>query len=78
MIKLAIEFENPARVWWDSGGSALWEAIAESADAASVLVDESVAQSWLAQAAKIPGWEGGPPYAPHPIYARPADEGDEL
>jgi len=78
MVKLAIEYENPAPTWWESGGRDLWAAIAEDPDAGSVLVDESVAESWLAQAATIPGWEGGPDYAPHPIYMKTADEGDEL
>jgi hypothetical protein len=76
VVKLAIEFENPAPTWWKSGGRALWEAIAESADAGSVLVDEAIAESWMAEAAKIPGWNGGPEYAPHPIYVKAVNEDD--
>jgi len=67
MVRLAVDFENPAREWWEEGGRELWESIAESPDAAKIAVDESIAKSWLEQAATIPGWEGGPDYAPHPV-----------
>lgn len=78
MIKLAIEFENPAREWWESGGRDLWEAISEGFDGNSVLVDEALAESWMAQAAQLPGWHGGPPHAPHPVYLKPLDEDEPL
>ena len=78
MVKLAIEFENPAPEWWENGGRDLWEALAEAFDGNTILVDESVADSWLAQAAQIPGWHGGPEYAPHPVYVKPVDEDEDL
>ena len=78
MVKLGIDFENPAREWWDSGGRTLWESIAESPDAPSVIVDESIAKSWLAQAAELPGWDGGPEYAPHPIHQGEVDPDEEF
>jgi hypothetical protein len=77
MIKLAIDFENPGREWWDNGGRELWESITEGFDNNDVAVDESIADSWLAEAARIPGWTGGPEFAPHPICKKAVDE-DEI
>jgi hypothetical protein len=76
--KLAVDFEHPSRTWWESGGRALWEALAGAADEASVVVDDDVAASWLAQASAIPGWNAGPEWAPHPIAARVVEADDEL
>ena len=53
MIKLAIEFENPAKLWWKSGGRELWDSIAYGFDGNEVLVDDDVARSWIARAATI-------------------------
>ena len=77
MIKLAIDFENPGTQWWESGGRELWESIAEGFEDSEVAVDESIADSWLVQAARIPGWQGGPEIAPHPICLKQVDE-DEI
>lgn len=77
MVKLAIDFENPASEWWESGGRDLWESITEAFDNNDVALDESLAQSWLGQAAQIPGWEGGPEFSPHPICVKELDE-DEI
>lgn len=77
-VKLAVDFENPAADWWNGGGSELWESIAEAADAASVIVEGSIADSWLAEAARIEGWSGGPEYAPHPIARRDVDPDEEF
>lgn len=77
MIKLAIDFENPSREWWENGGQELWDSITEGFDNNDVAVDESIAQSWLAAAAGIPGWEGGPDFSPHPICLKEVDE-DEI
>lgn len=66
-VKLSIDFENPARVWWQSGGTDLWEGITGDADANSVVVEESLASSWITEAEKIPGWSNGPDYAPNPV-----------
>lgn len=73
LVRLAIDFENPARRWWEGGGRDLWEGIAEAPDAPSVVVDEALADSWLAEAAQIPGWDDGPEYAPHPVARREFD-----
>jgi hypothetical protein len=77
MVRLAVDFENPSRQWWDGGGRELWEGITEDFDGHSVVLEESLADSWLTAARKIPGWEGGPEYAPHPIQLQPVDEDDE-
>ena len=77
LYRLGIDFENPAKDWWDNGGRELWESVAESPDAAKVLLDESIARSWMEQASQIEGWEGGPEFAPHPVFMREAEE-DEI
>ncbi len=77
LVKLAIDFENPSRAWWDRGGRALWESLLEDFDSSSVVVEESIARSWLGEAARIEGWDGGPDYAPHPILLKPLDEDEE-
>ena len=77
MIKLAIDFENPGKQWWQAGGQELWDSIAEGFDNNDVAVDESIAESWLAQAAQIPGWTGGPEWSPHPVCLKAVDE-DEI
>lgn len=78
MMRLAIDFENPAATWWESGGRELWEGLLESFDGNDVVVEAHLAQSWLAEASRIPGWEGGPEYAPHPICVKTIDEDEEL
>ena len=78
MVKLAIEFENPAKLWWESGGRALWDSIVYGFDGNEVLVDDDVARSWIERAAMIPGWEGGPNYAPHPVFVKSVGEDEEL
>ena len=74
MVKLAIDFENPGREWWESGGQELWEAILEGFDNNAVVVEAALADSWLEQAAQIPGWAGGPEFSPHPICLKALDE----
>ena len=78
MVRLAIDFENPAPEWWREGGRDLWEALLESFDGNDVAVDVHLAQSWLAEAARLPGWETGPDYAPHPIRIQAIDEDEEV
>ena len=54
MVRLAIDFENPSPKWWEGGGRDLWDAILEGFDNNDVVVDRSIADSWLAEAAKLP------------------------
>lgn len=77
MIRLAVDFENPAPEWWASGGRELWDSLLEGFDNHDVVLDDAVAESVLARCAEIPGWHGGPEYAPHPICIKPIDE-DEI
>ena len=77
MMRLAIDFENPAETWWENGGRDLWETIAEGFDNSDVLLEGSLAQSWLQEAKQIPGWSDGPDYAPHPIILEEVDQ-DEV
>jgi hypothetical protein len=78
LVRLGIDYENPATLWWESGGRELWEGIAEDAEASSIVVEESIASSWLAEAEGIPGWSDGPDYAPHPIRLTPVDEDEDV
>ncbi|HVH05079.1 MAG TPA: hypothetical protein VNE71_03665 [Myxococcota bacterium] len=67
MLKLAIDHEFESRTWWQSGGQALWDAISDGAG--SVVLEDAIARSWLEQAGRLPGWNEGHEYAPHPIAA---------
>ncbi len=78
MVRLSVDFECPARSWWEQGGQELWDGIAEGFDGSSVVLDESIAKSWLAEAGKLPGWDEGPDYAPHPIRASPVADDEEF
>ena len=79
MVRLAVDFEHPSRTWWDSGGQELWDGICEEFESNAVVVDDSLAESWLVEARQIPGWDGGPEYAPHPIRTETlADDDPEL
>ncbi len=78
MVRLAIDFENPSPEWWESGGRDLWGALLEGFDNNDALVDRSIADSWLAEAAKLPGWQAGPEFTPHPISDKEIDEDEEL
>jgi len=74
MIRLSVDFENTAATWWEQGGRELWEGITEGFDGSSVVLERSLAESWLDSARKIPGWEDGPEFAPHPIAVSEVDE----
>jgi hypothetical protein len=78
MVRLAIDFENPAPEWWESGGRDLWESVAEGFDNNDVVLEESLARSWIEQAARIPGWDSGHEYAPHPVGIRELDPDEEV
>jgi hypothetical protein len=43
-----------------------------------VLLERSIAESWLVEAARLSGWEGGPDHSPHPIRLIEVDEDEEL
>ncbi len=78
MLRLSIDYECPAPTWWEKGGHELWTSIAEGFDGSSVVLDDSLAESWLARAREIPGWNGGPEYAPHPIALSAVAEDDQF
>jgi len=78
LVRLAIDFENPAPGWWDNGGRELWDSIAEGFDNNDVVLEGSLADSWLEEAKRIPGWDAGPEYAPHPIVLKPVDEDEDV
>ena len=77
-VRLAIDFENPGTEWWNSGGRDLWEALAQGFDENAVVLESSIAESWLSQAAQLPGWEGGPEFSPHPICLRELHDDKEV
>jgi len=74
MLRLSVDFEHTSRTWWDAGGRELWEGITEGFDGNSVVLDDDLAASWLEGARRIPGWDDGPEYAPHPISVATVDE----
>lgn len=78
LVKLGIDYEHSSRVWWDAGGLELWESIAEAPDAPSIVVDDAIADSWLTEASRLPGWNDGPEYAPHPITRSEVDEDEDV
>ncbi len=78
LVRLAIDFENTTRTWWDSGGRELWESLSEGFEDSSVVLDESVAASWIVEAERVEGWAAGPDYAPHPIRQIPVDEDEDV
>ena len=68
MVRLAIDFENPEpRVVGIGRARTSGMPLIEGFDNNDALVDRSIADSWLAEAAKLPGWHGGPEFstAPH-------------
>ena len=67
MVRLCIDFENPGSEWWHGGGRDLWESVVEGFDNNDALLDRALAESWLAQAERLPGWNGGPEHSPHPV-----------
>jgi len=76
MIRLAVDFEHSSRLWWDSGGKELWDGLLSGVDESSIVLDDDIAESWLAEARRVPGWDAGPEFAPHPIAARSIDADD--
>jgi hypothetical protein len=78
MKRLSVDFEHTSRTWWESGGQELWDGITEGFDGSSVVVDDDLARSWLAEAGRLPGWEDGTEYAPHPIRCSEVDEDEEF
>ena len=79
LVKLTIDFECPAAEWWAGGGRDLWESLAEGFDNNSVLLELSIAESVLAQAAELPGWQGGGnEFSPHPLRIDEVDEDEAL
>jgi hypothetical protein len=77
MVKLTIDFENPGETWWKEGGRDLWQSLLEGFEESAVVLDQSIAESWLAEAARIPGWDDGPEYAPHPVRIVQVSEDEE-
>lgn len=78
MMRLRIDFENTAQTWWESGGRELWESLLEGFEENQVVVDASIARSWLAEAARIDGWDDGPEYAPHPVRVEEVADDEEV
>ena len=71
MVKLVVDFENTSKIWWEEGGRDLWEGMLEGFDNHSVLLEHSIAESWLAEAAMftVPSLVSRPPLLP--AFAKP-------
>ena len=78
IVRLAIDFENQSESWWESGGRALWEGLLDGFDDNQVHLERALAESWLAEAAKIPGWHDGPEYAPHPVCVQAVEDDEQV
>ncbi|MEE8314506.1 MAG: hypothetical protein V3R91_09295 [Myxococcota bacterium] len=78
LVRLAIDFENPVKAWWENGGRELWEGLREGFEDNSVVLEESVAASWIAEAERVDGWRDGPDYAPHPITINPVADDEDV
>lgn len=76
MTKMQVDFEHSDRTWWQAGGQELWAGLCD--EGSWVIVDDAIAASWLAEAGKLPGWDEGPDYAPHPIASSPISDEDAL
>ena len=77
MTRLSVDFEHSSREWWENGGQELWDGIGEDFEENAIVLDDTLAESWLTEARKIAGWDSGPEYAPHPINTGPADEDEQ-
>jgi hypothetical protein len=78
VLRLAVDFEHPSRAWWENGGQELWDGITEGFEESKVVLDDDLAASWLAEARRIPGWDDGPEYAPHPVTVAPVDPDEQF
>jgi hypothetical protein len=78
VVRLSVDFEHASRAWWVNGGQELWDGITEGFEETKVVLDDDLAASWLAEARRIPGWDDGPDYAPHPVTAAPVDPDEQF
>lgn len=66
-VVVSVDYENNATEWWESGGRELWEQFAGDARADEAVMSDQQVRQFLLKAKRIPGWNGGPQYAPNPI-----------
>ena len=78
MKRLKIDFEFTSKTWWTNGGEDLWNGISEAFDGSEIVIEESLAQSWMSEARAIPGWDDGSDYAPNPVALTDVDEDEEF
>ncbi len=78
VVRISVDFEHPSRAWWENGGQELWDGITEGFEETKVVLDDDLAASWLAAAKRIPGWDAGPDYAPHPFTQAPVDPDEQF
>lgn len=71
---LAVDEEYGLETWWDAARNVADLAFAEmlaridGSTGADALVTVAQADAFLAIARTLPGWNGGPDHAPHPIF----------
>lgn len=68
-VLVRVDDENHAEAWWDALRNAF---PALAASLARPGVEEVVSTATLARLRALPGWEGGPEYAPHPLVVEQA------
>lgn len=78
MKRLKVDFEFTSKIWWTNGGEDLWNGISEGFDGSEIVIEESLAQSWISEARSIPGWDDGSDYAPNPVALADVNEDEEF
>lgn len=77
MKLIAVDYKNSAERWWDAARNciALPLSIGDLivGDKDEVTLSEEDAAAALAWARSLPGWDGGPEYAPHPLTVHDTD-----
>lgn len=72
MPKIIVDYENNAEDWWTAAREAFVfeEPIRALAKDGEVIVDQEQADQFLSWARSLPGWNGGPKHAPHPLLVQ--------
>ena len=72
MVKVQVDYENNAEEWWEAardaaGAPAGIVSLLDNVGQDSVYLSDTAAEDVRRWAASLPGWDGGPEYAPHPL-----------
>lgn len=74
IVTFSVDEENNAETWWTAARASKWVPSALRpllyTNGSMVVVDASDAPAILAWCKSLPGWEGGPRHAPHPLQVQ--------